>query len=188
MARTGSLIRSALRGGRPLRRGGWRGFTLVELLVSLVVVAILASIAIPSYSAYIVRGQRAAAKSALEQVAQFLERNYTVSGCYDFTNAASCTARGAAAGGGPVAIPIPYAPTDGQVTYAIALGPLPAGALAGQGFSVTATPCGTAGTCPAGSKTAFADADCGALTLDNTGTKGAGGTIGAADPASCWGR
>jgi len=58
------------------------GFTLLELLITVVLVGILAAIAIPSYSAYITRGQRTAAKAALEQAAQFLERNYTVYGNY----------------------------------------------------------------------------------------------------------
>jgi type IV pilus assembly protein PilE len=146
------------------------GFTLLELLITVVVIGILAAIAIPSYSAYITRGQRAAAKAALEQGAQFLERIYTGSGCYDFGNAADCTARG---GTSAVSLPaaLTVAPTDGgPATYAITVDFTPAaGFAAGQYFILTATPTVT-------------DTDCGALTLNNTGEKGA------TNPATCWGR
>jgi type IV pilus assembly protein PilE len=169
-----------------MRHRGSLGFTLIEIMVAVVLVAILAAIAIPSYSAYVVRGQRAAAKAALEQAAQFLERNYTTSGCYNFTDAASCAAQG---GNAVTAIwTFTGAPTDGGGTFTYAIGAPnftpPAGFVAGQYFSVTATPC--AGSCTGGNN--FTDSDCGALTLDNTGTKSANGTIGTAKPELCWGR
>jgi type IV pilus assembly protein PilE len=168
-----------------MRLKGSSGFTLIEIMVAVALVAILASIAIPSYSAYVVRGHRAAAKVALEQAAQFLERNYTVSGCYDYTDAPSCTARAPTGTGVAVVLPIKNAPSDGGTfTYAIAFAAPPAGAAAGQGFSVAATPC--AGSCPGGS--GFTDADCNVLTLDNTGLKAATGTIGTTNPDFCWGR
>ena len=45
-----------------------RGITLIELLTVMVVVAILASIAIPSYRNYLLRAQRSDSKAALLQV------------------------------------------------------------------------------------------------------------------------
>jgi type IV pilus assembly protein PilE len=47
-----------------------RGFTLIELMVTVAVVAIMASVAYPSYQAYLIRNNRAAAQSALMDVAQ----------------------------------------------------------------------------------------------------------------------
>lgn len=41
------------------------GFTLIELLVTLVIVAILTAIALPSYQSYIMKARRADAKEAL---------------------------------------------------------------------------------------------------------------------------
>jgi type IV pilus assembly protein PilE len=45
-----------------------KGLTLIELLIVIVVVAILASIAIPMYTNYLQRARRADAKTALEQL------------------------------------------------------------------------------------------------------------------------
>jgi len=42
-----------------------RGFTLIELMIALAVLAILATIAIPSYRSYVLRAQRTDARAAL---------------------------------------------------------------------------------------------------------------------------
>jgi type IV pilus assembly protein PilE len=55
------------------RKGEMRsrlGFTLLELLVVVAVVAILVAIALPSYSAHIRKGRRAAAETHLMDIAQ----------------------------------------------------------------------------------------------------------------------
>ncbi len=52
-------------------RAGWarlRGITLIELMTVLVVVAILAAIAVPSYRNYLLRAQRTDARTALLRV------------------------------------------------------------------------------------------------------------------------
>jgi type IV pilus assembly protein PilE len=46
-----------------------KGFTLIELMIAVVIVAILASIAIPSYSAYITRSNRRAAQATMMEIA-----------------------------------------------------------------------------------------------------------------------
>jgi type IV pilus assembly protein PilE len=51
-----------------------RGVTLVELMLVVVIVAILASIAVPSYRAYLIRSQRTDARTALLKVQSAQER------------------------------------------------------------------------------------------------------------------
>jgi type IV pilus assembly protein PilE len=153
------------------------GFTIIELMIVVVLVGVLAAIAVPSYSAYVVRGQRSAAKAALLQAAQQLERNYTLYGCYNYTALASnCSGQTGTA----MTLATANAPTDGGTfTYAMTVA-----FASAQQFTLTATPCGEAGSCPAGtSNQGFADPDCGFLTLDNTGLKAAEVT---AATATCW--
>jgi prepilin-type N-terminal cleavage/methylation domain-containing protein len=53
-----------------------RGFTLLELMIALVVVAVLAAIAIPSYEDYVMRGKIAEAVSNLSTTRVAMEKYY----------------------------------------------------------------------------------------------------------------
>lgn len=45
------------------------GFTLIEMLITVVIIAVLASIAVPSYSQYIIRAKRRAAQATMMEIA-----------------------------------------------------------------------------------------------------------------------
>lgn len=66
-----------------------RGFTLIEVLVVLAVVAILAGIAYPSYQDSVRRSKRAEAHSALMQLMQQQERYYSQHNTYIVFSSAS---------------------------------------------------------------------------------------------------
>ena len=70
-----------LRDPRPRLRSS-RGFTLIELIVAMVIAAILASIAIPAYSSYVLKGHRTDAKSALLDLASLEERYFSTQNIY----------------------------------------------------------------------------------------------------------
>jgi len=53
-----------------MRLPSHRGFTLIEVMITVVIVGILAAIAIPNYSRHVVRGNRGAAQQHLIDLAQ----------------------------------------------------------------------------------------------------------------------
>jgi type IV pilus assembly protein PilE len=149
---------------RHLSQNRQRGFTLVELMVVVTIVAILASIAIPSYREHMRRANRADAKTALLQDAQFLERNRTATNKYN-KNAADGAALTKAH------LPSQQSPSDGAARYTIDVDAEEAT------FTLTATPA------PGGPM----DGDkCGTLTLNEQGKKDVDHPAAGVTAADCW--
>ena len=119
------------------------GFTLIELMITVAIIGILVAVALPSYRAYIERGQRAHAKTVLLEAAQFMER-------YRSSNFKYINAEGAAP-----SLPenLKKSPSEGTKRYDIALD------VNATSFTLTATPSG------------WTDRVCGNLTLTNLGEK-----------------
>ncbi len=141
-----------------------RGFTLIEVMITVAIVGILAAIAYPSYQSYILRSHRSEGMALLSEAAARMERYYAQNSTYatatpsrlGLTSTANATTVNSANG-----------------YYSLSLGTPSA-----TSYSLSATP-----------QNAQASDSCGTLTLDSTGLKGAAGTTATANAATvsnCW--
>jgi type IV pilus assembly protein PilE len=64
------------------RRAAAPGFTLVEVMVTVIIIGVLAAIAIPSYSKYIKRGHRANATAILTGTAGYMSQYLSANDTY----------------------------------------------------------------------------------------------------------
>jgi type IV pilus assembly protein PilE len=82
-----------------------RGFTLIELMITVAIVALLAAIAYPAYTDSILKGRRAEGRSALMELMQQQERFLTQNGSYMSFAGGATGATGTTQGGTNVTIP-----------------------------------------------------------------------------------
>ncbi|MDR0246766.1 MAG: type IV pilin protein [Burkholderia sp.] len=135
------------------------GFTLVELMIVLAIVAVLAGWGIPSYREHVARVHRGSAVSALYRAAQYLET---------------------LEGSPPSALPdaLVQAPPDGRAVYRLTLR-RQGGDDSPVSYELDASPLGSG---------PMHDDACGTFTLDSSGTKGNVRRDGADEPdTACWG-
>lgn len=78
------------RDARARRRATRRGFTLIEMLIVMAVLAILAAVAIPAYSDYILRSRATAAVGVLKDLRARMEQRYADDRSYALA-AGGCT-------------------------------------------------------------------------------------------------
>lgn len=136
-----------------------KGFTLVEILITVAILGILAAIALPGYRDSQLRSGRADGKSALMEVASMQERFYSSNNSYS-TEA------------NPLSSPTLTTYYSSNGNYAVTVAACGGGTIANC-FIATATP-----------QDSQANDSCGNLTLTNTGVRAASG--GTQDV--CWAR
>lgn len=118
-----------------------KGFTLIELMITVAIIGILAAIAYPSYQNSVIKGNRAAAKAFMMEVVQ-RQTQYLLDQRSYASDIASLNLT-----------PTTEVSRNYDVAVATQAGPPP-------GFTVTATP-----------KTTSRQKNDGTLTLTNTGVK-----------------
>ncbi len=123
-----------------------RGFSLIELLIVMAIVAITAAIAVPSYQNQMQKTRRGAAKADLIELASFMQRFYTENNRFDQDRA-----------GNAVVLPFNTTATENGATtfYNLSLT-----AIASSSYTLSAVPAGVQ-----------ANDFCGTLAVAHTGAK-----------------
>lgn len=146
----------------PMRKSA-RGVTLIELMTVVVIIAILASIAVPSYRSYLLRSHRTTATAALLRIQAAQEKFFLANNRYS----TDLTAAPSAGGLGIPAI------TDNGEYYDLTLDPATTTA-----FTVHAKPRNGRGQAD--------DKSCVEFTIDQNGTRIAKKNGGTDNTTECW--
>lgn len=146
-----------------------QGFTLIELMIAVAIVGILASIAYPSYQSSVMKSRRADAKSALLELANFMERHATEVGCYMDPGVDNQCGTGDDT---DVALPFVTAPRTGAAYYDLVLFPVDATSYTLTANTIAGSP--------------QQNDSCGSLSLTNTGVKSIIGATAGLTAADCW--
>lgn len=130
------------------RRSG--GFTLIEMMIVVAIIAILAAIALPAYTNYITKTKRVAAEGCLSEQANYMERYYTTNLSYKADSAGTANTL-------PTLDCASAQRTGSSYSY-----DLPSTSLSVSSYTVRATPIGAQ---------LSRDTKCGVLSLDQTGAR-----------------
>ena len=156
----------------PSKGGKQAGFTLIELLIAVVIIGILGAIAYPSYVDHIRKTRRSEAKLALTEIANRLEKFYSMCSTYPTAYPAGLTAAWPTGECVPAGKGIGYQTTTDGGNYALTVTDLANGTtnLASE-YLITAT----------AQALQLKDTKCATLTLNSQGKKDrtGGGT-------DCW--
>lgn len=141
-----------------------RGFTLIELMITVAIVGILAAIAYPSYQNYVLRSHRSEGMALLSEAAARMERYYAQNGTYS-----TATLKGLGLTSDADAKTL----DSSNRYYSLSLG----------------VPTATTYNLSVAPQNAQTRDSCGTLTLDSTGLRGAAGKTANGDPttvSNCW--
>ena len=143
-----------------------QGFTLIEIMIVVAILGVLTAIALPSYTSYVARANRADARVQMLQVAQFMQRFYAANDRFDQDRADPPNLNTA---GDRVPPALKRSPADGTQLYALTV------EASQVAYTITAVP--LTGTKMAG------DA-CGSFKLTSTGVRSVAGATLPRD--TCW--
>jgi type IV pilus assembly protein PilE len=144
-----------------------RGFTLIELMITVAIVGVLAGIALPSYNASVARAKRADARTQLMQAGQFMQRFYAANDQY-LQDRSGNNILGST-GGMPAGLRV--SPADGTALYQLNSSITTAG-----NYTATVTTTGYTLYMAPISGGSMASDPCGMFTLTSTGVRGVTGT------------
>ncbi|PID48931.1 MAG: pilus assembly protein PilE [Proteobacteria bacterium] len=136
------------------------GFTLIEIMIVVAIIAVLAAIALPSYMDSVTRSHRQAAKSCLAEYAHFMERYYMTNMAYNKDLS-----------GNTFSLPTLGCATDNALNTRYTF---KVDQLTRQTYRVNAIP---------QNAQAIADQGCGTLSLNHEGSKTVSGSDGT---KKCW--
>jgi type IV pilus assembly protein PilE len=132
------------------------GFSLIELAITVTIIGVLASIAFPSYTNYVLRGHRAEARTVMLEASQFMQRFYAANDRYNTAVLPAALTRSPATGAQLYSIQIQQGATLTRSTYTLLA--IPQGRMAGD--------------------------KCGTLTINSVGQRGITGAT--ATVEECW--
>jgi len=141
-----------------------RGFTLIEVMITVAIVAILAAIALPAYRDQISRGKRSDMQAALVENAGYMQRYYEANNTYLST--------GTGANAISPSLPNSQSPKTGSKNYDFAIDST---ATTATTFTLTAAPTGS-----------MSSDKCGTFTIDNLGQRGIKNAVAGQSVATCW--
>jgi type IV pilus assembly protein PilE len=156
-----------------------RGFTLIELMIVVAIIAIIAAVAVPSYRDSVWKGKRGEAKAALLKTLQAEERAYTANNAYTCYPSGTAPCTNAPSGAFPQFSGDNLA--NSRYTVAAVAGPVVSG-----GVTLCPSPNTALSQCVVATATVIGAADpiCGTtLSMDTIGNK-APALTGAT--AACW--
>src|SRR4030081_2143503 len=142
---------------RPLRTAQ-SGFTLIELMITVAIVAILGTMAVSAYSSYVKRTNRSDATRSLLLIAQSLQRCYSQN--FTYTPAGGC--------------PTPAGTSTSQGGYYSIVTAMPSATT----YTILATPLAAPQT---------TDSQCTQFLLTSAGVQSAQSSTAADTTKACWG-